>query len=174
MHSLFGASKLAADILVQEFGRYFQMPTVCFRGGCLTGPAHSAAELHGFIAYLMKCAYTERAYSIFGYKGKQVRDNIHSLDVCKAIEQFYENPAPGKVYNLGGGRTNSISILEAIQKAESVTGKKMNYRYVEQNRMGDHICYISNMTRFKQDYPAWDMTKSLDDIFSEIHEGLMQ
>lgn len=167
-HSLFGASKVAADVMVQEYGRYFNMKTACFRGGCLTGPAHSAAELHGFLAYLIKCAAEGRHYRIFGYKGKQVRDNIHSYDVCRAFESFYNNPSVGAVYNLGGGRGNSISMLEAIQKAEAVTGNKMDYEYVEENRIGDHICYISNLSKIQQDFPEWGISKSIDDIFQEI------
>ena len=171
-HSLFGASKVAADIMVQEYGRYFNIPTVCFRGGCLTGPAHSAAELHGFLAYLVKCASIGRAYRVFGYKGKQVRDNIHAHDVCRAFEVFYENPSCGAVYNLGGGRDNSVSILEAIERAGQVTGKKLAFEYEEGNRIGDHICYISDLTQFKTDYPNWSITRSLDDIFDEIAEGV--
>jgi CDP-paratose 2-epimerase len=167
-HSLFGASKVAADIMVQEYGRYFGMKTGCFRGGCLTGPAHSAAELHGFLAYLVKCAREGRVYRIFGYKGKQVRDNIHSLDVCRAFEAFRRNPRPGEVYNLGGGRGNSISILEAIAKAEAVTGRKLKTEYVDRNRIGDHICYISNLGKMRAHFPGWDITKSLDDILAEI------
>ena len=167
-HSLFGASKVAADIMVQEYGRYFNMKTACFRGGCLTGPAHSAAELHGFLAYLIKCAAESRHYRIFGYKGKQVRDNIHSLDVCRAFEAFYENPSSGAVYNLGGGRGNSISMLEAIRKAEDATGKKMDHEYVDENRKGDHICYISDLSKMQHDFPGWGITKSIDDIFREI------
>jgi len=167
-HSLFGASKVAADVMVQEYGRYFNMKTACFRGGCLTGPSHSAAELHGFLAYLIKCASENRHYRIFGYKGKQVRDNIHSHDVCRAFEAFYQHPSAGAVYNLGGGRDNSISMLEAIAKAEAVTGKKMNYEYVEENRIGDHICYISDLSKMKKDFPAWNISKSIDDIFQEI------
>jgi len=167
-HSLFGASKVAADVLVQEYGRYFGMPTVCFRGGCLTGPAHSAAELHGFLAYLIKCAATGRHYRVFGYKGKQVRDNIHSLDVCRAFAAFYENPRCGEVYNLGGGRGNSISMLEAIALAEQVTGRKLDYEYVPENRSGDHICYISNLARLRNHYPQWDISRDLPTIFAEI------
>lgn len=167
-HSLFGASKVAADVMVQEYGRYFNMKTACFRGGCLTGPAHSAAELHGFLAYLIKCASEGRHYRIFGYKGKQVRDNIHSLDVCRAFEAFYNNPSSGAVYNLGGGRGNSISMLEAIQKAEEATGNKMDYEYVEENRIGDHICYISDLSKMKKVFPEWGISKSIDDIFQEI------
>ena len=167
-HSLFGASKVAADVMVQEYGKYFDIKTSCFRGGCLTGPAHSAAELHGFLAYLIKCCSEGRHYRIFGYKGKQVRDNIHSLDVCRAFEAFYENPSCGEVYNLGGGRENSISMLEAIKLAEEVTGKKMDYEYVDDNRIGDHICYISDLAKMKKDFPGWGITKSIQDIFEEI------
>lgn len=167
-HSIFGASKVAADVMVQEYGRYFGMRTACFRGGCLTGPAHSAAELHGFLAYLVKCAHEGRTYRIFGYKGKQVRDNIHSLDVSRALEAFYQSPRCGEVYNLGGGRGNSISILEAIARAEAATGKKLATEYVEQNRSGDHICYISNLAKLQKDFPGWSISKSLDDIFLEI------
>lgn len=168
MHSLFGASKVAADVLVQEYGRYFGMKTACYRGGCLTGPAHSAAELHGFLAYLIKCAREGRKYRIFGYKGKQVRDNIHSFDVCRAFEEFYNNPRSGEVYNLGGGRGNSISILEAIELAENVVGKKLEYEYIEDNRKGDHICYISNLNKLKNHFSNWGITKTLKDIFEEI------
>lgn len=167
-HSLFGASKVAADIMVQEYGRYFGMPTVCFRGGCLTGPAHSPAELHGFLAYLIKCCATGRPYRVFGYQGKQVRDNIHALDVCRAMERFQAAPRPGEVYNLGGGRGNSVSVLEAIARAEAATGKKMTWDYVDKPRAGDHICYISDLSKFKSHYPGWDLSKSLDDIFAEI------
>lgn len=167
-HSLFGASKVAGDIMVQEYGRYFGMKTSGYRGGCLTGPAHSGAELHGFLAYLIKCCVTGRPYRVFGYKGKQVRDNIHSLDVCRLLEAFYETPRCGEVYNLGGGRSNSVSIIEAITKAEAVTGKKMEFEYVDKNREGDHICYISDLTKIKQHFPGWDITKSLDDIFEEV------
>ncbi len=167
-HSLFGASKVSADVMVQEYGRYFGMKTACFRGGCLTGPAHSAAELHGFLAYLIRCVKEGRHYRIFGYKGKQVRDNIHSLDVCRGFEAFYANPRRGEVYNLGGGRGNSVSMLEAISMAEDVTGKKLDYEYVEENRIGDHICYISDLSKMKRDFPGWDISISLEDIFSEI------
>ncbi len=167
-HSLFGASKVAADIMVQEYGRYFGMKTACFRGGCLTGPAHSGAELHGFLAYLVKCAKTGRHYNIFGYKGKQVRDNIHSLDVCRVFEAFYNKPSCGAVYNLGGGRNNSISMVEAIKMAEDATGEKMDYDYLCQNRAGDHICYISDLSKLHRDFPDWDISVPLDTIFSEI------
>jgi CDP-paratose 2-epimerase len=171
-HSLFGASKVAADVMVQEYGRYFGMPTACFRGGCLTGPAHSAAELHGFLAYLVKCCHEGRPYRVFGYKGKQVRDNIHAHDVARAIERFAADPRPGSVYNLGGGRGNSISVLEAIARAEAVTGKTMAWEYVEQNRSGDHICYISNLGKLRADFPGWEITRTLDTIFDEIAAAL--
>ena len=167
-HSIFGADKVAADVMVQEYGRYFGMKTACFRGGCLTGPAHSASELHGFLAYLLKCAVEDREYKIFGYKGKQVRDNIHSYDVCTAFEAFYRNPRPGEVYNLGGGRGNSISILEAIEMAGQYAGRKLRSTYVDQNRAGDHICYISNLAKIKSHFPGWSITKTLPDIFDEI------
>lgn len=171
-HSIFGADKVAADVLVQEYGRYFGMKTACFRGGCLTGPAHSAAELHGFLAYLVRCVKEERHYRIFGYKGKQVRDNIHSFDVCRAFEEFYGNPKCGEVYNLGGGRGNSVSMLEAIDKAEQAVGSKLDHEYVDENRIGDHICYISDLTKMKEHLPGWDITRSLDDIFEELAAGL--
>lgn len=170
-HSLFGASKVAADIMVQEYGRYFDMKTACFRGGCLTGPGHSAAELHGFLAYVVRCAREKRHFRIFGYKGKQVRDNIHSLDVCRALEAFRENPRAGEVYNLGGGRQNSISVLEAVRMAEEVTGHKMDVEYIDQHRIGDHICYISDLTKIRSQLQGWDISKSLQDIFSEIAAG---
>jgi CDP-paratose 2-epimerase len=167
-HSIFGASKVAADVMVQEYGRYFNMKTVCFRGGCLTGPAHSAAELHGFLAYVVKCCRANRTYRIYGYKGKQVRDNIHSYDVCRAIEAFYDKPRSGEVYNLGGGRANSISVLEAIEMAQSVTGSKLAVEYVDKARIGDHICYISNLGKFRAHYPEWNITRSLQDTFEEM------
>ena len=172
-HSLFGASKVAADIMVQEYGRYFGMKTCCLRGGCLTGPNHSGVELHGFLSYLVKCNLEGRKYSVFGYKGKQVRDNIHSLDVARFMHAFIDNPRSGEVYNLGGGRDNSCSILEAFQLAEEVSGKPMQYEYVDKNREGDHICYISDLSKMKQHYPTWDITKSLKDIFNEIHASWM-
>jgi CDP-paratose 2-epimerase len=171
MHSVFGASKLAADVMVQEYGRYYQMPTCCLRGGCLTGPNHSGVELHGFLSYLIKCNLEGRIYRIFGYKGKQVRDNIHSLDVARFMECFIEQPGRGEVFNLGGGRANSISILEAFSAIERISGKPMQQEYVEQPRKGDHICYISNLARMKTRFPNWDITKSLADIFTEIYEA---
>jgi CDP-paratose 2-epimerase len=167
LHSLFGASKLAADILVQEYGRYFGMPTVCFRGGCLTGPQHSSAELHGFLAYIARAIREERVYRIYGYKGKQVRDNLHAYDVCTAFLAFYEAPRRGAVYNLGGGRANSVSVLEAIAALEDRLGKKLKTEYVEQPRVGDHICYISDLRALQRDYP-WEIEKSLDAILDEL------
>jgi CDP-paratose 2-epimerase len=167
-HSLFGASKVASDVMVQEYGRYFNMPTCCLRGGCLTGPNHSGVELHGFLSYLMKCNMTGREYRVYGYKGKQVRDNIHSEDVARFMYEFAKSPRVAEVYNLGGGRDNSCSILEAFQMAEQVTGQRMNWRYVDENRIGDHICYYSDLRKMKSHYPAWDITKPLSRIFEEI------
>ena len=171
LHSLFGASKAAADLVAQEYGRYFKMNVGIFRGGCLTGPSHSGVELHGFLSYLVKATITGLKYSVFGYKGKQVRDNIHSHDVVRAIEAFAANPRPGEVYNMGGGRENSVSMLEAISKIEQLTGKKLNWTYVDENRKGDHICYISDLRKFKSDYPGWTLTKSLDTTLEEIVEA---
>ena len=168
MHSLFGASKAAADLLVQEYGRYFDMPTVCFRGGCLTGPSHSGAELHGFLSYLARAIHEGRTYRIFGYKGKQVRDNIHSFDVCTAMMAFYESPVPAAVYNLGGGRANSVSVLEAGARLEGLLGQSFRYEYLEEPRRGDHICYISNLSRLRGDYPSWDLTISVADILEQL------
>lgn len=170
-HSIFGASKVAADVMVQEYGRYFDMKTCCLRGGCLTGPNHSGVELHGFLSYLVKCNLEKKQYTIFGYKGKQVRDNIHSLDVARFIHAFIENPRQGEVYNLGGGRGNSCSILEAFALIEAISGQKMVYDYVDKNREGDHICYISDLAKIKSHYPGWDITKSLQEIFEEIHQS---
>jgi CDP-paratose 2-epimerase len=167
-HSLFGASKVAADVMVQEYGRYFNIRTCCLRGGCLTGPNHSGVELHGFLSYLVKCNLEGRTYKVFGYKGKQVRDNIHSHDVARFIEEFWLNPRIGEVYNIGGGRANSVSILEAFDRAAAISGKKMNYEYVDKNREGDHICYISDLRKMKAHYPNWGITKTLDDTFEEI------
>lgn len=167
-HSLFGASKVAADVMVQEYGRYFNMPTCCLRGGCLTGPNHSGVELHGFLSYLVKCNLEGREYRIFGYKGKQVRDNIHSEDVARFIFAFYRNPRQGEVYNLGGGKANSCSILEAFDITASLTGKNQVYAYVDQNRIGDHICYYSDLRKMKMHYPQWDITKSLRQTIEEI------
>ncbi len=173
-HSIFGASKVAADVMVQEYGRYFGLPTCALRGGCLTGPGHSGVELHGFLSYLIKCNLEGRQYKIFGYKGKQVRDNIHSHDVAAFIERFIDAPRIGEVYNLGGGKGNSVSILEAFQRAEAVSGKPMDSVYVDENRSGDHICYYSDLTKMKAHYPGWDITKSLDDIFQEIHASWVE
>jgi CDP-paratose 2-epimerase len=170
-HSLFGASKVAADIMVQEYGRYFGLKTCCLRGGCLTGPSHSGVELHGFLSYLVKVNLEGGVYKIFGYKGKQVRDNIHALDVARFIAAFYENPRCGEVYNIGGGRNNACSILEAFEAVSALTGKKMVYEYLEKNRAGDHICYISNLAKMRAHYPTWDISVSLPQIFEELVEG---
>lgn len=168
LHSLFGVSKAAADLMVQEYGRYFQMPTVCFRGGCLTGPQHAGAEMHGFLAYLAKAVKEGRPYRINGYKGKQVRDNLHAYDVCRAFECFIERPRVAAIYNLGGGRGNSVSMLEAISALEERLGKKLEVEYRDVNRVGDHICYISDLRRMQADYPEWSVTRSLDQIFDEL------
>jgi CDP-paratose 2-epimerase len=168
LHSLFGASKAAADLAAQEYGRYFGLNVGVFRGGCLTGPSHSGVELHGFLSYLVKATVTGKKYSVFGYKGKQVRDNIHSHDVIRAIEEFSSNPHPGEVYNMGGGRENSVSMLEAISKIEKLAGRKLDWHYTEQARRGDHICYISNLGKFKNHYPNWQVTHKLDAILEEL------
>ena len=170
-HSIFGASKVAGDVMVQEYGRYFGMKTCCLRGGCLTGPNHSGVELHGFLSYLIKCNVEGRPYKVYGYKGKQVRDNIHSYDVARFIHAFAENPRCGEVYNIGGGRGNSCSILEAFDHIASLSGKPMQWEYVDKNREGDHICYISDLDKMRAHFPGWDITKSLDDIFREIYEA---
>jgi len=169
-HSLFGASKVAADVLVQEYGRYFGMKTVSLRGGCLTGPNHSGTQLHGFLAYLMKCAATGTPYTIFGYKGKQVRDNIHSSDLIAAFYKFYENPGSGEVYNLGGGRESNCSMLEAVELCQEITGRELNYSYTEDNRSGDHIWYISDLSKFKTKYPGWSVRYDVQRILREIYE----
>lgn len=171
LHSIFGASKVAADVMAQEYGRYFGMNVGVFRGGCLTGPSHSAVELHGFLSYLVKVAVSGQTYHVHGYKGKQVRDNIHSFDVIRAMEEFAVNPHPGEVYNLGGGRDNSISIIEAIERIERLTGREIAYVYHDQNRKGDHICYISDLAKFKSHYPRWTVTRSLDAILEEMIEA---
>ena len=168
LHSLFGASKVAGDIYAQEYGRYFGMGVGIFRGGCLTGPSHSGVELHGFLSYLMKVALSGRPYTVHGYKGKQVRDNIHSFDVVRVFEEFARNPRPGEVYNLGGGRDNSVSMLEAIARIEALTGRRISWAYSEQARKGDHICYISNLAKLKSHYPDWSVTHSLDSILNEM------
>lgn len=167
-HSLMGASKLAADIMVQEYGRYYGMPTCCLRGGCLTGPRHSGVELHGFLSYLVKCNLEMREYTIFGYKGKQVRDNIHAEDVARFIYAFYQTPRCGEVYNLGGGKDNSCSILETFALVEEFSRKKQIYRYVAQHRSGDHICYYSDLTKMKSHFPEWNITRSLPQIINEL------
>jgi CDP-paratose 2-epimerase len=168
-HSLFGASKVAADIMVQEYGRYFNLNTVVFRGGCLTGPNHSGTELHGFLSYLMKCAITGDKYTVFGYQGKQVRDNIHSWDLVNMFWHFHQNPRQGEVYNAGGGRFSNCSMAEAIAICEEITTKKMNYEYSKENRVGDHIWWISDMRKFKDHYPEWQHTFNVQDILQQIH-----
>ena len=167
-HSLFGASKLAADILVQEYGRYFDMKTAVFRGGCLTGPSHSGTKLHGFLSYLMKCTMSGLPYQVLGYKGKQVRDNIHSFDLVNAFYHFYSAPRIGEVYNIGGSRFSSCSVLEAIEICEEIVGKKLDWTYQETNRVGDHIWWISDVRKFKNHYPGWDLTFNVRDILTEI------
>lgn len=167
-HSLFGASKVAADVMVQEYGRYFGMHTCALRGGCLTGPNHSGVELHGFLSYLIKCNLEGKKYTVFGYKAKQVRDNIHSLDVARFIWEFIQAPRSGEVYNIGGGKNNSCSMIEAFDRVEQLSGKKMQWEYSDKNREGDHMCYYSDLSKMKAHYPNWDISKSLDDIFSEI------
>ena len=171
LHSVFGASKVSADVMCQEYGKYFGLKTGTFRGGCLTGPNHSGVELHGFLNYLFKVAKAGGAYSIFGYKGKQVRDNIHSFDVIAAFETFYHNPRPGEVYNLGGCRQNSCSMIEALDAAQAMTGKKMQIAYKDENRKGDHICYISDMSKFRTHFPSWSITKPLQQIYKELIEA---
>jgi CDP-paratose 2-epimerase len=173
-HSLFGASKVASDVMVQEYGRYFGMKTCCLRGSCLTGPHHSGVELHGFLSYLVKCNVEGRIYKVYGYKGKQVRDNLHACDVARFIHAFWEQPRCGEVYNLGGGRGNSVSIVEAFERIAALSGKPMRYEYVDKNRPGDHICYISDLRKLKEHYPAWGVTRNLDDIFGEIYQSARQ
>jgi CDP-paratose 2-epimerase len=173
-HSLFGASKAAADIVVQEYGRYFNMPTCCLRGGCLTGPNHSGVELHGFLSYLIRCNLEGREYKVFGYKGKQVRDNIHSEDVARFMYEFYKNPRSGEVYNIGGGKANACSILEAFGMAEAISGNAQRWSYIDQNRIGDHICYYSDLRKMQAHYPAWGITKSLQNIFEEITNSWLE
>jgi len=171
LHSLFGASKLAADIMAQEYGRYFGLKVGIFRGGCLTGPSHSGVELHGFLSYLVKVAVHDEEYKVFGYKGKQVRDQIHSYDVVWVMEEFANNPRPGEVYNLGGGRENSASILECIAMIEERLGRPVRWRYVDTPRRGDHICYISDLSKLRSHYPDWIITRSLSDIIDELLEA---
>ncbi len=170
-HSLFGASKVAADVMTQEYGRYFGMPTCCLRGGCLTGPNHSGVELHGFLSYLVRCNVEQKEYKVFGYKGKQVRDNIHSEDVARMMHEFYQHPRCGEVYNLGGGKGNSCSILESFRMIEQITGKPQKYSYNDQNRAGDHICYYSDLRKLKSHFPNWGITKSLPTILQEIADS---
>ena len=174
LHSLFGASKLAGDILVQEYGRYFGIPSCCLRGGCLTGPNHAGVELHGFLSYLVKCNLEGRTYKVFGYLGKQVRDNIHAVDVASFIHAFVEAPRLAEVYNIGGGRDNSVSILEAFAHVERLTGRPMSHEYVDQHRTGDHICYYSDLRKMRAHYPAWRMEKGLQQVFEEIVDGWMR
>ncbi len=169
-HSLFGVSKAAADLMVQEYGRYFDMPTVCFRGGCLTGPQHAGAQLHGFLAYLMKCTVTGTPYTIFGYGGKQVRDNIHAHDVVRAFAAFHANPRAAAVYNLGGGRESNVSMLEAIDLCQSITGRELDYTLSETARVGDHRWWISDLQAFKSDYPQWQLTYGIEDVLRDIYE----
>jgi CDP-paratose 2-epimerase len=170
LHSVFGASKVAADVLVQEYGRYYGLKTACFRGGCLTGPNHSGTQLHGFLAYLMRCAATDRPYTVFGYKGKQVRDNIHSADLVRAFDEFYRNPRSGEVYNIGGSRFSNCSMLEAIRSCEEITGKEFPVSYVDQNRRGDHTWWISDISKFQKDYPSWELKYDVPGILREIYE----
>ena len=171
-HSLFGASKVAADVLVQEYGNYFGLKTATFRGGCLTGPNHSGAQLHGFLSYLMKCNLTENHYTVFGYKAKQVRDNIHSYDLVNMFWHFYQEPRSGEVYNAGGSRHSNCSMIEAIGLCEKITGKKMSYSYTDENRIGDHIWYVSDVNKFKAHYPSWNYKYNLEDILVEISESM--
>mgnify|MGYP006142070033 FL=1 len=173
-HSLFGASKVAADVLVQEYGKYFGMNTGVFRGGCLTGPNHSGTQLHGFLSYLMKCAITGDKYTVFGYQGKQVRDNIHSWDLVNMFWHFYQNPKQGEVYNAGGGRHSNCSMAEAIELCEKITGKPMNYEYSETNRVGDHIWWISDVSKFKSHYPAWNWKYDINDILTQIYHATIE
>jgi CDP-paratose 2-epimerase len=171
LHSVFGASKVAADVMVQEYGRYFHMPTVCFRGGCLTGPAHAGAQLHGFLSYLMKCTVTGEPYTIFGYGGKQVRDNIHSADVVKAFDAFHASPRLAAVYNLGGGRRANVSMMEAIRMCEQIVGRELDHRIVDEARIGDHRWYISDFSDFERDYPGYAPEHSINDVLREIYEA---
>jgi len=170
LHSLFGASKVAADVMVQEYGKYFGMKTATFRGGCLTGPNHSGTQLHGFLNYLMKCTMTGTPYKVLGYKGKQVRDNIHSYDLIQAFDHFLQNPRCGEVYNIGGSRFSHCSMLEAIQICEEISGRELEYSYEEDNRIGDHIWYVSDVSKFQQHYPKWSLTKDIRTILTEIYE----
>ena len=172
-HSLFGASKVAADVLVQEYGNYFGMKTACFRGGCLTGPSHAGTELHGFLAYLMRCTVDGTPYRVFGYKGKQVRDNIHSHDLVEMFWQFFQKPRAGEVYNAGGSRHSNCSMLEAIDLCEQISGRKLKWTYVEDNRIGDHIWWISDVRKFQSHYPNWKFRYGLKEILEEIHAACL-
>jgi CDP-paratose 2-epimerase len=169
-HSLLGVSKTAADLMVQEYSRYFDMPTVCFRGGCLTGPQHAGAQLHGFLAYLMKCTVTGTPYTVFGYDGKQVRDNIHAYDVVRAFAAFHANPRPAAVYNLGGGRESNISVLEAIDACQRIAGRPLEWTLSDQARVGDHRWWISDLDAFRADYPEWELTFGIEDVIRDIYE----
>lgn len=173
-HSIFGVSKVAADVMVQEYGRYFGMNTACFRGGCLTGPNHSGTQLHGFLAYLMKCCVTGAPYKVFGYKGKQVRDNIHSADLISAFEHFFRAPRSGAVYNMGGSRVSNCSMLEAIALCREITGRELHWEYEEGNRQGDHIWWISDVARFRDHYPNWKLTYDVPAILLEIYEAMQE
>lgn len=174
LHSLFGASKVAADILVQEYGKYFGMNTACFRGGCLTGPNHSGTQLHGFLAYLMKCTVTGTPYKVFGYQGKQVRDNIHSYDLIQAFDHFFRRPRSGEVYNIGGSRFSHCSMQEAIQICQEITGRELEFEYIETNRIGDHIWYVSDVSKFQGHYPEWRLTYDIPSILKEIYEANLE
>jgi CDP-paratose 2-epimerase len=174
LHSLFGASKVAADVMTQEYGRYFGMPTACLRGGCLTGPSHSGVELHGFLSYVVKVAVRGSRYTVYGYRGKQVRDQIHSIDVARLAERFIAAPRCGEAYNIGGGRDSNASILETFAKIEAITGRKVDYVYSDVNRKGDHMCYISDLSKLKSHYPGWDLTRRFDDILEEMVEWEMK
>jgi CDP-paratose 2-epimerase len=169
LHSVFGASKTSADILVQEYGKYFNLNTVCFRGGCLTGPSHSGTSLHGFLSYLVKCTLSEAEYTIYGYKGKQVRDNIHSLDLIKAFDEFHKKPKKGEVYNIGGGTDSNCSMVEAINIIEEISGKNLKYKYTDKARIGDHKWYVSDLTKFKTHFPNWKITYDINSIIEEIY-----
>ena len=174
LHSVFGASKVAADVMVQEYGRYFHLKTGIFRGGCLTGPAHSGAELHGFLSYLVKCAVTKRAYKIYGYKGKQVRDNIHSFDLVNAFYHFFQKPRCGEVYNIGGSRFANVSVLEAIEICEKLTGEQFEYEYIDTNRIGDHIWWVSDVSKFKSHYPDWQYKFHIENTIKQIYDNYRQ
>lgn len=174
LHSLFGASKVAADVLVQEYGHYFELPTACFRCGCLTGPHHAGAQLHGFLAYLMKCTATETPYTIYGYKGKQVRDNIHSADLIRAFYEFYKAPRIAEVYNMGGGRVSNCSMLEAVELCQQIANRQLQWRYSEENRLGDHMWWISDLTKFQTHYPDWQLRYDVPSILQEIYASNLE